>query len=335
MDKRKDIPWVTQAKFLGLYLMILGHQNLVGEEPTTFIFAFHMPLFFILSGMFSSNRSFLLTLKNAWEKLLLPFLLMTLIVVSIQTVLWIKNKYDFSGLIPYLVGSLLSPGKTFGTFRPLCITLWFLLALAEVKLIASLLTKSIYQIIAIAVCLLLALFINKASLALPLALDSMLLALPFYFMGKYAKNIFLKDLGTARLFALAIASSIVIFLLYHVNGRVDINNGIFGNNILLFYLNGLIGTAFIVYVLRVIGDIIPSSMGGVNLLINKTIAKWVSGSVLTIAFSSRITNLIKPILPTLCGNDLGGIIIAFIVVVFLYPLIMLFRRFFPKALGYR
>ena len=37
------IPWVTMAKFIGLYLMVLGHMNLVTEEWVRFIFIFHMP----------------------------------------------------------------------------------------------------------------------------------------------------------------------------------------------------------------------------------------------------------------------------------------------------
>ena len=47
----KTIPWVTLAKYIGLFLMVLGHMSLVNEEWGRYIFIFHMPLFFVLSGM--------------------------------------------------------------------------------------------------------------------------------------------------------------------------------------------------------------------------------------------------------------------------------------------
>ena len=38
--------WLDVAKVLGIYLMILGHQNLVSQQVGQWIYSFHMPLFF-------------------------------------------------------------------------------------------------------------------------------------------------------------------------------------------------------------------------------------------------------------------------------------------------
>lgn len=66
---------IDVAKALGLFLVIIGHSVAKGflRGP---IFAFHMPLFFIVSGMtyrFSRNgQEFFQKIKGAAKKLLVP-----------------------------------------------------------------------------------------------------------------------------------------------------------------------------------------------------------------------------------------------------------------------
>ena len=48
MNKR--VEWIDLAKGLGMLLVILGHCVCFGGIMHNAIFAFHMPLFFILSG---------------------------------------------------------------------------------------------------------------------------------------------------------------------------------------------------------------------------------------------------------------------------------------------
>lgn len=44
----KRIAWIDMAKAIAILLMVVGHE--VGGSIYTWIFSFHMPLFFILSG---------------------------------------------------------------------------------------------------------------------------------------------------------------------------------------------------------------------------------------------------------------------------------------------
>ena len=55
MNKRREI-WADNAKFIGITLMLIGHNSLASNEVFDFIYAFHMPLFFILSGYFASDK---------------------------------------------------------------------------------------------------------------------------------------------------------------------------------------------------------------------------------------------------------------------------------------
>lgn len=46
------IDWVDISKGLGIILVIIGHCVYLGGLIHNWIFSFHMPLFFILSGIF-------------------------------------------------------------------------------------------------------------------------------------------------------------------------------------------------------------------------------------------------------------------------------------------
>lgn len=70
---QKRLLWIDTAKVIGISLMILGHRNLLDINSTKVIFSFHMPLFFIISGMFWKNINLDKTIKSISKTLLLPF----------------------------------------------------------------------------------------------------------------------------------------------------------------------------------------------------------------------------------------------------------------------
>ena len=75
MNKR--IAYIDIAKGLGILVIVLAHNDLAGYHPTLhkFIYAFHIPLFFFLSGMFfRPERSFGETLRRRFNTLLKPYL---------------------------------------------------------------------------------------------------------------------------------------------------------------------------------------------------------------------------------------------------------------------
>jgi fucose 4-O-acetylase-like acetyltransferase len=75
MEKR--IGYIDIAKGLGILVIVLAHNDLAGYHPTLhkFIYAFHIPLFFFLSGMFfRPERTFGETLRRRFNTLLKPYL---------------------------------------------------------------------------------------------------------------------------------------------------------------------------------------------------------------------------------------------------------------------
>ena len=49
MEKKERIVWLDVAKGMAIILMVLGHSGLP-SVINSFIFAFHMPFFFVASG---------------------------------------------------------------------------------------------------------------------------------------------------------------------------------------------------------------------------------------------------------------------------------------------
>lgn len=50
MDNTKRIDWIDVAKGVGIFLMVMGHTSMP-DAVNRWIYSFHMPLFFLLSGL--------------------------------------------------------------------------------------------------------------------------------------------------------------------------------------------------------------------------------------------------------------------------------------------
>ena len=67
MEKRR-IEYFDTAKFIGMMMIILGHFGV--PEINRFVYTFHIPLFFLISGYFYAPReSTVLLVKNKFRQL--------------------------------------------------------------------------------------------------------------------------------------------------------------------------------------------------------------------------------------------------------------------------
>lgn len=89
---RKRIVWVDIAKAIAIILMIIGHE-IKNVWVYTFIFSFHMPLFFILSGYTSSEVHKWKKLKRNIKKLFInSWLLAAIMILLLVFQQWILYK---------------------------------------------------------------------------------------------------------------------------------------------------------------------------------------------------------------------------------------------------
>ena len=129
MNKR--IAYIDIAKGLGILLVVLGHNDLREYHPTLnrFVFAFHVPLFFFLSGLFfRPDRSFWETARRKFNTILKPFLF-TLFLIYLGKAAFAKT--TFLELAERLPKDLYASGKYLEWVQ-----LWFLPTLFAVSLFA-------------------------------------------------------------------------------------------------------------------------------------------------------------------------------------------------------
>jgi len=98
-DFTARVSWVETAKGFGIILVVFGHvlrgvitSNLMGWTPTSryvdaWIYAFHMPLFFFISGLFLSRSALKSTSGFVWDKvrtIAYPYFIWSLIALLIK-----------------------------------------------------------------------------------------------------------------------------------------------------------------------------------------------------------------------------------------------------------
>lgn len=118
-------------KGIGIILMIIGHAT--GKIPylRDFIFSFHMPLFFLVSGYFFKPSGWKELLVKNSKRLLVPYLFTALLImVHMLLYHWYHNGDVMNVLITRLRAIVLGSGtpKVLG-WGPAIGALWFLLAM--------------------------------------------------------------------------------------------------------------------------------------------------------------------------------------------------------------
>jgi len=136
MDKKEiitdEVMYVYYLKVFAILLVVIGHTNTIF---TKFIYSFHMPLFFFISGYFLKVTDISNILRRDFRKLLCPyflFALLSIIVASVKNVVLGREHFLMHDMfLGIIYGMDLSYVKTYG------FVLWFLLALFIARAIAT------------------------------------------------------------------------------------------------------------------------------------------------------------------------------------------------------
>ncbi len=247
--------WIDNAKVIGIGLVVLGHTQLTPFNKN-FIYSFHIPLFFLLSGYVHKtaiNSKYVI--KKNISRLLLPYFYFYLISLAFNYIIEIKHHaFTAHSTFRFIMGLFAGVGYSTNFSDSVNHPLWFLVALFVVRIIYVLLEKlfknNLY-FIALTICILLSgvIFLKLNNVDLLFSIDSAILALPFYFFGVLMKkqhkryHFFSYNIINGLLFT---AFAISMYWLVRINGSVDINVTEWGNSIFLFYFTGLIGSFMVI-----------------------------------------------------------------------------------------
>jgi polysaccharide biosynthesis protein PslL len=136
----KRIEYLDAAKGIGILFVVLGHNHIKLEYPVIYqvVYSFHMPFFFLLSGMFfKTDYGFIELARRRFNSLLKPFIAYMVIVYA-GSILF--TKVDLPTIFGRIIKALYAGPKTLEW-----VPLWFLPHLFLVGLFAFLLIKFAYD----------------------------------------------------------------------------------------------------------------------------------------------------------------------------------------------
>ena len=129
LEARKRYEWVDVMRFLGIFAIYVGHFGNSAGKLYPFVFKYHVPLFFLVSGFFavrSESFSFLQSLKKRACNLLIPYFGFCIISIVVAI---LSGNLGAKLTLTYLIEALLGIRNTLA-FAP---ALWFLPALFVVS----------------------------------------------------------------------------------------------------------------------------------------------------------------------------------------------------------
>lgn len=102
ISNNERIFWVDNAKGIAILFVVLGHVSYLPDTIHKIIYSFHMPLFFILSGIFLDNgiikTPFKTFLFKKLRTLMVPFFVFGIINVLY---FYFINRFSLSGAKPF------------------------------------------------------------------------------------------------------------------------------------------------------------------------------------------------------------------------------------------
>lgn len=163
---------VDIAKGVGIFLVVLGHFSTFGDAQYHYIYLFHMPLFFFLSGMFTRQTNVKECLPKRARRLLIPYLFYWIYTRLMYVAMGIVAKGNLS--LDEISFDILDAG-----------VLWFLISLWTIHIIYSIggyLGR--WQLLLYAGLTTVGLVTTYANISMPLYLNQSFIMLPFFLLGK-------------------------------------------------------------------------------------------------------------------------------------------------------
>lgn len=226
------IEYIDIFRAFGIILMVMGHIEF-GKSFDHFIHAFHMPMFFFVSGFLYKNKntSFLTLLCRKAKSLLIPYFVFGFLHFFYYSIV---NGFYFDRIEAILLFP--NYGKV-----PICEAIWFLMALFFADIIYFWVSKieneRIVWIVVIAISLTSQIIFTRFDIKLPFALNAAMVGIGLMHAGrairKYEQMII--DLRWYQIVVFGVLTGLAIMQSDYVNMRA----GTYPNVFILFWTNAI------------------------------------------------------------------------------------------------
>lgn len=239
---KQRIEYLDIFRAVGIVLMIMGHVGF-GKVFNFYIHAFHMPMFFLLSGYFFKSDE---KVKDFFQK-------------KIKTLI---IPYIFFGIMHYILYCIINKGLEIQSLKhllfvntdglPIAGALWFLTALFFADMFYYFISrpKKIYKVLLVTF---ISVFGNIATLILlfrlPFALDVACVGVGLMYIGglikSYRQNKYVDKILNINIFW-GIVIAMISAILIKANSYVNMRKGEYGI-IPLFWINAVL-SSFVIFV---------------------------------------------------------------------------------------
>ena len=220
MERQRNnyIDWI---KGICIFMVVLGHCSLLNENVFWFIYRFHMPLFFIISGyLFNNSISIVIFLKNKFRRIIIPYIIFFILSFLINNLLFEKISLKFAIKVFILNGEYLGYIKNYAlwylpTFFVISIIFYYLSKLKSKKLLSlilllfALITVPTYN------------FLSNAFDIIPFSIQVIPAGLFFMGIGYIYKNVKLPKINLTIIYIISpILFVLGLLLSIHYNGQI-------------------------------------------------------------------------------------------------------------------
>lgn len=259
LSEKSRIHFLDVSRSIAAFLVVFAHCFINNSEVRLYIYAFHMPFFFLVSGMLHKSSNY----KKYFRKLLLPTVFFIAIFILLSVPLYWSGIWNYEAQFGHPLPStfvsifteevkltifyLVSGGKFANHY---C---WFLIVLFEVKILADWIIKIESKInrLLILFFYLLIFGVLVKSHTKHLWIINSFMAFPFYYIGIKSKKYLIHLTTLNKCHILFFIALIATIILTSINGRISMMGATFGRlffpfSFVLFYINGIIGSLMIV-----------------------------------------------------------------------------------------
>ncbi len=327
------IDYIDNSKVIAIYLVVLAHTQLY-TPLTNWIYVFHMPLFFFISGfLFSYDRN--PSLKEfavkRFKQLVIPYISFNIISyifwLSVTRYVGIEGADPVEWYSP-MVNALLCNGPKMIHNVPL----WFLLCLFIVELSYYILFRNKDKKIQ---CQLLLLFFVVGYLnykfnpiRLPFSIGTAMVAIVFYGIGKLLQPYIHRMRFNVLFFLICFMATLIVS---EYNGRINMHDNYY-NNYLLFFTGAFFG----IHLLMSIGYILSRVFNSSKILqyISQNTLIICSVHLLTFSFMKGIMVYVLNIpIDYLYQKILLNMVFALVSITICLPIIFIIKKYMPFLIG--
>ena len=328
--KKERIDWIDIAKGIGIILVVLGHLNVDGQINRLFIYCFHMPLFFFISGIVFNIKGveFKEFLIKRIKSLYLPYVVflsadyfINFGITVVKKGLSLSQIKDFIVCFVENITGLNVPPIGYAMNTPI----WFLCALFFSEIF-------FYFIIKIPKKILLFIFpigiigSHFIRFSMPFCISYLFPTSVFFVAGYIIKSklnevneLFSSESKRKKIYIFTVILFIILLFTFRFNGMVSVQKLEYGS-ILLFYFNAFTGSILTMFISMIIK-------------FNKLLIYFGKNSIIILCFHFYFTRHLFPYIIYYIGlgdflyNPIVEILLTVITMAIMVPIIYLSNKY--------